>query len=57
MQARDQVRESEGLRKTKKETGLSLSGSVHWAHPTRLVQVQGGRGAVARLNFEKKSKP
>jgi len=53
MQARDQARESEGVRETKKETGLIVSGSVHWAHPTRLVQVQGDRAAVALLNFKK----
>jgi len=47
MQARDQGRESEGVRETKKETGLSLSGSVLWAHPTRFVQRQGDRAAVA----------
>ena len=57
MQARDQARDSEGVRETKKETGLSLVGSVHWAHPTRLVQGQGDRAAVARLNFGKKSNP
>ena len=57
MQARDQARQSEGVRESKKETGVSVAAGVLWAHPTRLAQGQGDRAAVARLNFEKKIEP